>query len=394
MVEDVYKGLALDDSYLQIAQIAVVQELEKSRFADVQRRAFGFQFPVVSCGATYAPKKVWGFAEVEADGSAHFKVPAQVPIYFMALDQYGRAIQRMRSFTHLMPGERQSCVGCHANRNFVTPNAKAQPVAAMRPPQELTEPEWGVRGFSYAHIVQPVLNQHCVECHNARQRAGDIDLSGDKTDFFNVSYETLARRGRPGENPFTKWIPTFNGQEANILEVTPQHWGSPASQLAEIVLSGHPDAEGQPRVQVDSSEQRRIFTWIDLNVPYYGTSESNHYDLKGCRQIVPGALEPVLEEIASRRCAGCHQGPQGIPRDTFVRISNIDRNSFLLAPLAQSAGGAERCGKPVFASKDDPDYRAIVDTFLSVEQLLQQNPRMDMVETIGGPTSTCPAGPE
>ena len=42
---------------------------------------------MVSCGATYAPKKVWGFADVEQDGSAHFKVPSGVPIYFMALDK-------------------------------------------------------------------------------------------------------------------------------------------------------------------------------------------------------------------------------------------------------------------------------------------------------------------
>ncbi len=394
LIEDIYKGLALDDPSLQITRIAVVQEVEKSKFADVQRRAFGFQFPVVSCGATYAPKKVWGYAQVEADGSAHFKVPSQVPIYFMALDQYGRAIQRMRSFTHLMPGERQSCVGCHANRNYVTPNTTARPVAAMRPARDLVEPEWGVRGFSYAHIVQPVLDQHCVECHDARERAGGVDLSGDKTDFFNVSYETLARQGRPGENPFTKWIPTFNGQEANILEVTPQHWGSPASKLAEIVLSGHPDADGKPRVRVDAIGQRRIFAWIDLNVPYYGTSESNHYDLTGCRQMVPGTLEQVLKDVASRRCSTCHHNPQGIPRDAYVRISQIEHNSFLLAPLAQSAGGTQRCGQPVFASRDDPDYRAIVDTFLSVDQLLQQSPRMDMVESAGCPTGTCPPGAE
>ena len=60
MVQNVYEGLGLDDPSLQITQIAVVQEVEKSRFADVQRRAFGFQFPVVSCGATYAPKKSLG----------------------------------------------------------------------------------------------------------------------------------------------------------------------------------------------------------------------------------------------------------------------------------------------------------------------------------------------
>ena len=392
LIEDVRKGIESCGDSVHITQIAVVQEIEKSKFADVQYRAFGFQFPVVSCGATYAPKKVWGYAQVEADGSAHFLVPPQVPIYFMALDEKGRAIQRMRSFTHLMPGERQSCVGCHANRNYVTPNTTARPLAAMRPPQPLTEPPWGVRGFSYAHIVQPVLDQYCVECHNARQRDGNIDLSGDKTDFFNVSYETLARQGQPGQNPYTKWIPTFNGQEANILEVTPLHWGSPASRLADIVLSGHPDADGKPRIHVDDAGQRRIFAWIDLNVPYYGTSESTHNELTGCRQMIPPDLETVLSEVVSRRCVSCHTGSAGIPRDAYVRITNAPHNSFLMAPLAQAAGGSQRCGQVVFASQDDPDYRAILDTFQSIDSLLQQGPREDMVETAGCPADNCPPG--
>ena len=89
LIEDVRKGLESCGDSVHITQIAVVQEIEKSKFADVQYRAFGFQFPVVSCGATYAPKKVWGYAQVEADGSAHFLVPSQVPIYFMALDDKG-----------------------------------------------------------------------------------------------------------------------------------------------------------------------------------------------------------------------------------------------------------------------------------------------------------------
>ena len=299
-VEDVYRGLEPRVKRGSVKQIAVVQELEKSKFADVSRRAFGFQFPVVSCGATYAPEKVWGFATVDPDGSAHFKVPPLVPIYFMALDAEGRAVQRMRSFTHLMPGESHSCVGCHTDRNHLAPSVLVNSLAAARPAEALEEPEWGVRGFSYPHIVQPVFDRHCTECHHAKLASGTVDLTHDFTDFFNVSYEVLARRGEPGQNPYTKWIPTFNGQEANILQVTPEHWGSPASRLATLVLSGHPDSEGRRRVDLTSVEQRRVFAWIDLNVPYYGTSESNHYDLIGCRQLLPANLEPVLNDVAAQ----------------------------------------------------------------------------------------------
>jgi hypothetical protein len=374
LLQDVYNGLEPHVKRGEIAEIAVVQEVEKSKRADKQYRAFGFQFPVVSCGATYAPKKVWGYAKVEADGSAHFKVPAGLPIYFMALDKHGRALQRMRTFTHLMPGETQSCVGCHADRNYASPSITERPLAAQRQPQDLSLPDWGLGGFSYAHTVQPVLDAHCVSCHNAKEPGGDIDLSGDQTDFFNVSYEVLAREGPAGKNRYTKWIPTYNGQEANILQVTPRHWGSPASLLADLILSGHPDAEGKPRVQLSAAEQRRIFTWIDLDVPYYGSSESQHYTRPGCRQMLPSALEATLKDVSARRCVSCHEA---IPRKEWVRVGNPQFNTFLLGPLAKSAGGSERCGKPVFENTDDPDYQAILDTFREVTDLLKETPRID-----------------
>jgi len=380
-LQDVYNGLEPHVKRGDVVRVAVVQEIEKPRLAQVSLRAFGFQFPVVSCGATYAPKKLWGFADVAADGSAAFRVPAGVPIYFMALDAEGRALQRMRSFTHLMPGEVQGCVGCHESR---TQNAHgfAHPAAFAGKPQELKEPEWGATGFSYAHVVQPVLDKHCVRCHNAADRPGGLDLSGDLTDFFNVSYEHLARQGNPGDNPYTKWIPTYNGREANILEITPGHWGSPASKLAEVVRSGHPDARGQRRVKVDDAGRRRLFAWIDLNVPYYGTSRSNHYGRRGCRQMVPPDLEKVLQDVAQRRCASCHKadrrGRAGIPRRPWTRITRPERNGFLLAPLAARHGGTEACGRAVFESPDDPDYRAILATFEPITKLLQAQPRMDM----------------
>jgi mono/diheme cytochrome c family protein len=296
----------------------------------------------------------------------------------MALDAEGRAVQRMRSFTHLMPGEQQNCVGCHANRSHLAPSGHQRPLAALRDAEELVEPEWGVRGFSYAHIVQPVLDAHCVDCHSAQRMDGGVDLSPDLTDFFNVSYEHLARKGQPGMNPYTKWIPTFNGQEANILRVEPKYWGSPASSLAEIILSGHRDREGNARVQLSRAARRRVFTWIDLDVPYYGTSKSNHYDLPGCRQLVPENLDAVLKEVAERRCNMCHQ-TSGVPRQPYVRITNVHHNSFLLAPLSVEGGGTGRCGKAVFKSKDDPDYRAILETFTPIRQQLNDRPRMDIV---------------
>ena len=408
VMANVYQGLEGHVQPGEIKQIAVVQEIEKSIFTPLihdvpfakgyaANTAFGYQFPLVSCGATYSPKKVWGYAEVAADGSACFKVPAEVPIYFLALDQHGRAVQRMRTFTHLMPGEVQGCVGCHTDRSSVIGSPRlSQPQLAERArhPQELTPPPWGVKGFSYLEVVQPVLDRYCVECHNARATPKEVDLSGDRTDFFNVSYDILARKGTLGErrpdehnvrldsrdegrSPYTSWIATINGADYNILMAEPKTWGSPKSKLADIVLSGHPDDKRKPRFQMDADSQRRIVAWIDLNVPYYPSSAPDYPKTMGCRRLMPEQLDAVLNQVAKTRCTQCHE--KGVPRKFYTRITNPELNNFLLAPLAKSAGGTEACGQAVFASKADPDYQAILKTFEPVQKILREKPRSDIL---------------
>ena len=404
IMQDVYNGLGAMVPRGTIKQIAVVQEVEKPLGISPDQRAFGFQFPVVSCGATYAPKKVWGYATVEPDGSAHFEVPAQQPIYFLPLDAQGRAVQRMRTFTHLMPGESQSCVGCHAERNQQTPTTMAM-AALQRPAEKLQEPEWGLQGFSYAQIVQPVWDSHCITCHGRRSPAAQLDLTGDKTDFFNVSYEHLVRKGTSSEkwwvggvggtfpaSKYTSWIPTYNGQEANILEIAPGRWGAMASLLATLVADGHPDAHGEARVALSDAEKRRIYAWLDLNCPYYGTSDSNYRRLRGCRQQLPARFAAMMKDVAGRRCASCHEKAGAdqnwvfaLPGNFFIRIDSPELNNFLQAPLARAAGGTEKCGQAVFPDTDDDDYRRIVQAFETLRRQLRRNPRVDMVPTVDSP---------
>jgi len=224
-----------------------------------------------------------------------------------------------------------------------------------------------------------------------------VDLTGDKTDFFSVSYDILARKGTQGENnflnhgsptgpagdaargesPYTSWIWTINGAGHNTLEIEPRRWGSPASKLAEIIHSGHPDKDGKARVHLADADRRRVYMWIDLNVPYYGTSSSSYKKRLGSRRMYPYELDSVLKEVASRRCAECHKS--NIPRKYYTRMLRPENNSFLLAPLAKSAGGTEKCGRAVFKSKEDQDYRKIMDLFQPLREMLKERPRADML---------------
>jgi len=405
LMQDVYNGLGPSVKRGEIKQLAVVEEVEKGDFAP-HKGIYGFQFPLVSCGATYAAKKLWGYATVEKDGSAHFKVPSEIPIYFLALDKEGRAVQRMRTLTHFQRGEEQNCIGCHADRNYVTPLAgNGRPIAGLRPPEDIEAPEWGRRKFDYSSIVQPVWDQYCITCHNARSQPKGIDLTGDKTDFWCVSYEYLARKGTHGEknpfqhgvsslaavgrNPYVKWISSINGAGENILMIEPRTWGAYPSKLTEMILSGHPDDTGRQRYTMDPVSMRRVFAWMDLNVPYYKDSKTNHPSQPGSRMMRPPNLDNVLEDVRKRRCAECH--PQ-IPRKFYTRITNVEENQFLSAPLAKSAGGMERCRKVVFESKDDTDYQAILKTFTPITELLAAKPRLDFPDAVYVPHSqACPA---
>jgi hypothetical protein len=283
-----------------------------------------------------------------------------------------------------MPGETQGCAGCHESRQQAVASRRT---ASSRAPDALRAPEWGAGvGFDYARVVQPVLDAHCVRCHSGPTPPAHVDLCGDATDFFNVSYENLARgRKRSGEaewdSPYVNWIPTYNGMEQNILEIAPRAWGSPRSKLADVLLSGHPDTNGMPRLNLTPAQIRPVLAWIDLNVPYYGTSETTHPQTRGCRQLYPADLDKMLADVAARRCASCHADGK-IPRRFWTRVVNPHMNNFLLAPLAKDAGGSGACGQAVFPSAADADYQAILRTFDAVLDNLRTRPRTDMAGAV------------
>jgi hypothetical protein len=184
---------------------------------------------------------------------------------------------------------------------------------------------------------------------------------------------------------YVRWADTRNGNEANILEIAPRAWGSPASRLTPVLLSGHADASGQPRVRLDDASRERILAWMDLNVPYYGTYEMDDPNAEGGRRVYPPDFDAALAEVAKRRCASCHQGQP--PSCGFVRISEPALNDFLVAPLAKAAGGRESCGRPVFATKDDADYQALLKRLASLTARLAARPRMDMPGAVPAPAN-------
>ena len=113
-------------------------------------------------------KSVLGTVPVCEDGSARFRVPAYTPIALQPLDGEGKAVQLMRSWFTAMPGEVVSCVGCHEKQNTAPP---ARPTHGRLPTAAGDPPWYGpARGFDFRREVQPVLDKHCIGCHDGAAR--------------------------------------------------------------------------------------------------------------------------------------------------------------------------------------------------------------------------------
>ncbi len=179
-------------------------------------------------------------------------------VYFQLLDERGMMVQSMRSGTIVRPGETVGCVGCHEQRQTSVPLAGSGQ-AMKRAAQSLTPWYGPERNFGYLAEVQPVLDRHCVKCHDYGQEAGQkLNLAGDLNLPFNMSYAEL--RGKkyvqvPGAGPYQTLLP--------------KTWGSHASRLTKVLLEGHGDPDIDAQVQLDGEEFDRIVTWIDINAPYY-----------------------------------------------------------------------------------------------------------------------------
>ena len=323
----------------------------------------------ISLGGTFTLPRILGTVPVEPDGSAYFEIPALRPVFFVALDANDMSVKRMQSFVSVMPGETASCAGCHENRTD-TAALRGAPLAMRKPPARI-EPITDVPDvIDFPRDVQPILDRHCVRCHNCRGKAPPpkmLSLDGDRSPWYSHSYAALMLRGM-----------VSHGRDAQG-NIPPRAIGSSASPLMRHIDGSHNDFKLTPL------EYKTVRLWIETGATYPGT-----YAALGTGMT--GMVSPN-REILQRRCASCHSSKTDKAKNPAPRFStnpelicNLtapDRSLILLAPLAKSAGGWEICkGEKaphgVFDSTDDPDYRKLLASVEAVRQNLQKMTRFDM----------------
>ncbi len=229
-------------------------------------------------------KQVLGTVPVEADGSACFRVPAKTPLSLQPLDAEGKAVQLMRSWLTVMPGETRSCTGCHEDNRGVPLAAIGPTIASGKEPESITPWYGPTRGFSFAREVQPVLDKYCIGCHDGSPRDDGTELS----DLRNNSDVVWAyRHGEPDlvrvehvprEELIRKYSGLFStsylalrkqirvgGLESDLHLLPPMEFHADTSRLIQMLMKGHHG------VQLNAEAWDRLITWIDLNAPCHGT---------------------------------------------------------------------------------------------------------------------------
>ncbi len=200
----------------------------------------------------WEPKRIIGTVPVERDGSAVFRVPANTPLILQPVDRQGRAYQIMRSWMTAMPGETVSCIGCHEDQNTTAPVRTS--LASHKAPADI-EPWYGLtRGFDFVRELQPLLDAKCVECHDGSKK-GRPNFADSKHGFHEFYNSYLAL------HPYVR----RPGPEGDYHLLKPLEYHASTSELVQILEKGHYD------VKLTAEEWNRIITWIDMNVPAFGT---------------------------------------------------------------------------------------------------------------------------
>jgi hypothetical protein len=251
--------------------------------------------------------------------------------------------------------------------------------------------------LDFQRDIQPILDKHCVECHNHRRPDGHVILAGDLGPDWSHSYFSLLAHRQVGDGR--------NG----LGNQPPCSLGSSASPLLEKLRGGHYDAHASEH------EWRTVWLWIESGSPYAGSYAAlrNAADQSAASEAASRAIGEG-RVILRRRCGQCHElddltkedgmalpfrpvtrrNSRGLDRptatyervvledDPLARFSdnillNFSRphlSPLLLAPLAKEAGGYGVCGD-VFRNTDDLDYQRLLTSIRSGKAILDEKPR-------------------
>jgi len=182
-------------------------------------------------------QRVVGYGDIRDDGSFSIEVPANISLHLQTLDENAMMMVSQRSWTHVMPGEKRLCTGCHDSHNrdkiindldIQTNNQimnsssgsfykagfhNADNVQSHQAAHSDTVDFFDRTRSDNSKSVQAVFDAQCISCHNSSSPDGGLRLQmtsedktpqGDNGNETTSIYEILTEEGqyqtRSGDN--------------------------------------------------------------------------------------------------------------------------------------------------------------------------------------------------
>lgn len=400
-----------EDATVSVVDAAIGRNMGNIKSSDIKKLLIseilplachltGGMEPITMLG-TFSLERPLGTVNVEEDGSAHFKVPANRALSFTALDAEGKAIKKMQSFVNFAPGTTTSCIGCHEQRDMAPPPIMHK-LKALRRPADKLAPIPGVKCGEvpdFVRDIQPLLDKYCTECHNPQKFAGKIDLTPGMGPMFARSYYELYMADQI--------VDGFN-RNGNM---PPYQFGSGSSKLLKKF-------EGKHHAKRATDEELNLVkVWLDTGALHAGSIAAAESGMLGSYYLNrfvnrDAGWKEIAEmnDVFKKNCASCHSGQKRLPnmisKDSreqlnwhftfYVKGKNDPRrrlsagavfnltypenSAVLKAPLSAKAGGRAGDGRHpvIFTSRDDSRYQTILKAINKAKNYVEtQNPRYD-----------------
>ncbi len=270
---------------------------------DITKVANGDPTSTLMSNGIHNMKRIVGEAPVEEDGSIYIRIPSKTPLIIQTLNKDKMTLRQEARHYFFAPNEPftispspsetfQTCGACMGaiakKENLFGPvntfsgqqNVIAIKKSKLTPDKK--PPAYGIdpidrMSIDFERDIQPVLNAKCASCHSGDDPAAGLNLSGEKTAYYNVAYESLHQLREPESAWYNKKV-YLSERNALAIEsyLTEKLYGRELK--AQRTLEGdkpHPSAELLTQHGLDSmpltDEEKLLFVrWIDMGATYMG----------------------------------------------------------------------------------------------------------------------------
>ncbi|MDR3108908.1 MAG: hypothetical protein LBU65_04360, partial [Planctomycetaceae bacterium] len=268
------------------AKFLRIWSIEHKTYTYWYKRNYVSSGPEISANQSEGVKKIIGTVPIEADGSVSFRAPSGIALHFQLLDENQLALQTMKSFTGVLPGETRGCLGCHESHIRTAVTARTGK-ALTRAPSDITPVAWDDITVGYERYVQPTLDKYCGKCHedpnhdaykkfNATLRPGFLGFKEPYMTLMGSPTWGSPYKQRDADKPIGGfgWADTILVESYSTLDPAAYKTYPPMTKLSYKSRLIHRMMSGEHNgVKVSGEDLLRVILWVDAMGPYYGTEE-------------------------------------------------------------------------------------------------------------------------